>query len=164
MADVGRVNTVDLDDIGKINLMDVPAAGVIVHDTQDKDVDPQTYSMSVPIYHTEISVLKDGDTVIFTVTLNCAQATVVQAVYIVEMYVSVSFPAKAKLQMYIDGVAQGETGYIPNDGKFRLYNDMGNEAVSSGDRTVYLNVHNYDPSDGITFLITGGVYAGCAKL
>lgn len=160
-ADLAEANIADGVEI--FGITGILVAGAIVHDDQDKDVDSQATSLARTI-HCEVSpnVPVGGDTTLFTVTITCAQATVVQVAYIVSANEHTE-PNGIKLQMYIDGVAQGETGFLPNDNEFHIYSDMGNKAVSSGDRIVYLNAHNYSGTQYALY-ITGGIYAGCTKL
>lgn len=134
------------------------AAGAIVHDTLGSDVDDQSSRLSFYMYVEGEEVSNGGDSILLTTTLACAQATVIEAAYFVSAIVT---GGTFKLQMYIDGVAQGETAAIDAADMY-LYKDTGHEAVASGNRTVYLNAHNYGATAFIRF--AGGIFAGCTKL
>lgn len=163
MATILKLDGEDMADIAKVDGYDVPT-GVIVHDTQDKDVDSQATSTSRIFQYEESAPMYDeGDEVILlTITLACAQATVLQAAYFI--CAGSNYANSNKLQMFIDGVAQGETSYISlrTTAILRVY-DIGYGAVASGNRTVYLNAHNYS-SNGTRIDFAGGIFAGCCKL
>lgn len=134
----------------------------IAHDAQNKDVDAQssdeTYGDTLRV---EVSgdVPGEGDLVILTVTITCEQATVLEAAYFVS---AVAELGQIKLQMYIDGVAQGETANL-HATTFFAYSDMGYKSVASGDRIVYLNAHKYDAGDRrVEF--AGGIFAAACKV
>lgn len=135
-------------------------AATISHDNQDSAVDTQGNNETQKIYCQTAGVGGNDDGVVLTLTLDCAQATVIEAAFFVSARCTVA--DALKLQMYIDGIAQGETTYIVLDDYHQFY-DIGNKAVSSGNRVVYLNTHNYTGA-GVAYWGTGGIFAGCPKL
>ncbi|MBA7704519.1 hypothetical protein ES703_113333 [subsurface metagenome] len=154
-------DTVDI--FGKVGTF---VGGAITHDDQDKAITGTTGWIGDDVDITSIgNVLQASDELLLTVTITCEQATILQAVYFAGCLSPTGSPTNAlKVQMYIDGVAQGESGFLPDDDRFHLYSDMGNKAVALGDRVVYLNAHNYDAEDMAAIYIIGGIHGGCTKL
>lgn len=134
--------------------------GVMTHDDMDSDVDNQGDSASYIIYFEWATIPADGDVTIATITLTCLQATVIEAAYFISARANDA--NRVKLQMFIDGVGQGETAFLLGDNKFHLFYDIANKAVASGARVIYLNAHAYSGGSSVPW--TGGIFAGCCKL
>lgn len=136
------------------------AGGPVVYDAQNCDVDSQVGSGPITVRFEEPVMDPGSDVTILTTTIACAQTTALQAAYFVAG--KASNVNSLKLQMYIDGVAQGETGYVGNTAWVQNY-DIGHEAVSSGSRTAYLNCHNY--GGAVTLMsFSGIIFACCGKV
>lgn len=139
--------------------------GTITHDTQGTEADNQDYeSISKDVQCQQSGGIGiGGDLVVLTKTLTCLQATVIHAHCAVIAFADGTNATKA--QLYVDGVAQGESGFLPlNDFTTgALYNKQANKAVASGARTFYLNLHNYSGSDS-NVVFVGGIGGGCSKL
>lgn len=136
-------------------------AMTMTHDVQGSDVDGQGSIGSVDWYlETTGDIAAGANVTLLTTTIDCAQATVIEAAYFIESFVNNA--NTVKLQLYIDGVAQGETGFIVALLGY-LYYDIGYGSVASGARIVYLNAHNYDVVFADKVKFAGGLFAGACK-
>jgi len=140
-------------------------AQTITHDVQDSDVDSAATTLSRQLDYEVTSYIAAGaDGVFLTLTINCAQATVLEAAYFVNACGDGAGANNLKLQMYIDGVAQGESANLTASGVFHLFYDTGYGSVASGNRIVYLNCHSYEASDNSRAFISGGLFAAACRL
>lgn len=137
--------------------------GAIAHDIVGTDVDAQSATQSKPWrYELSAEMGAGGDLTFLTTTIACLQATVVEACYYICAAAAIN-NASLKSQMYIDGVAQGESVFWTFlNTLISLYYDTGNQAVASGNRTVYLNVHNYGVAQRGNW--AGGIFAAACKV
>lgn len=111
MPDVGKVNTKAIDDIGKINLMDVPAAGVLAEDTKGvRTLNGGTGHAEYFHYIILTPIAGGADYTLASDTRTYANSRVVAGLDTGGLRFSRG--GSAKVRVYINGIQGAETGYI----------------------------------------------------
>ncbi len=114
---------------------------IVVHDVNGEDVSLQSANGSYTIYF-EVSgnIPIGGDVVILAKSITLDQASEVEACFGGAAKFAVA-GNRCKLQFFIDGIQQSESGYLDN--QHRLFYSGANKPCSSGARNIYVNAHNY---------------------
>lgn len=168
MADVAKVDGVNIDDIAKINLMDVPAGGALAEDIVGSSMAGTAAGNSGTYYVLTIAINAGADEDL--ATLNQAYDASSLAVGVAFFQATASKASSLKGQIIMDGVMVAETTFIPNTSTYTRI-AIGTKALS-GSKNCIARVHNYDAGSVNYYAYSGfvsvqksaGVAVGSVKL
>jgi len=144
MPDVGKVNTKALDDIGKINLMDVPVAGVLAEDVKGAgEISGGAETGDFGLDH--MNILSGANYNIISVTPTFADCKGVIGFGTEGLRAVNTDSLKARL--LVGGVQQAESGYLPVGGGAYDPEQLLVCMDVNGLTTLIAQIHNYHGSE-----------------